>query len=1018
MRNKRLIVMLGLTLVAVLAFWLGSRYPDLSVKAEVGPDMILDGLGFDVLFPVAPDDSLVVQTGKRTANWLKTNLRGMLFGLLIAAAAAGCLSQLRKRTLESDFANVMLGVGLGAPMGLCVNCAAPIATGIHRGGGRMETSLAAMIASPTLNLVVLSFLFTMLPLHLAMIKVGATLLLLLLGVPLMAKRWRSSALTAPEDRLGEVCELAQDVGWGEASKWSVQTLLRNLWTLFVKLGPAMVLAGALGSFLITVLPFELLESMAQPGALAVLAVALVGTFLPVPIAFDVIVCALLYQAGVPVEYVGVLLFTLGTYSVYSFVVVRQTISKRLDSALFLVVVVLGWLCGLVAGGLDEQYRNKLDREILGDITTALQDLPARPREHSQVKAVPWSELGPQIESQRRIWEPLSQNMSRLAFASPTPAGKTLFEPVTGNALGLQLPVVLGYAEHLTIPTVSNRSMASGDIHNDGWVDLVLANDVEVGGLILFTNLGGKFVRQELDLGEFRDQFITVTALVDLDEDGFLDLFFATVNGDNRILLNKGGQFQEARTLPSLEGAFVNAVGFADLDRDGDLDLTLGGWTHRFFRTQKHRGWNYVALQVTPLEFELTPLSGEGGNCHTVLLSDIDDDGMQDLALGNDSRPADEFYRGNGSAAPQQLGAEVIPRSTQWTMSLDSADLNNDLSLELFAAHIAYSNDERARHLEAQQQSLESLLKPEEVEPVRHMIATDILHDQVRRTQNLQPCLDSALLSPWDRRDCLFDVVLSRYWRGDDRQTWEALLPASEPHLRGLFERVFPPESQEPSRARSAEITQVPSSKNSNVLLQRIEGQWTDRVKEWGLEFTYWSWNAKFADLDLDGFQDLFLVNGSYQEELLNPNLLFLNQAGQSLERVDDQGTFDYFPTSNYSYLDWDNDGDLDIICSPPNGQVRALRNSQAQNQRIAFSLEDTQGLRSGIGARLIVRYKGGQQMKELKASGGFNSFDAPIVWFGLGAYKQVDKLEVRWSDGVWTTVEGPLQAGFHYRVGR
>ena len=135
-----------------------------------------------------------------------------------------------------------------------------------------------------------------------------------------------------------------------------------------------------------------------------------------------------------------------------------------------------------------------------------------------------------------------------------------------------------------------------------------------------------------------------------------------------------------------------------------------------------------------------------------------------------------------------------------------------------------------------------------------------------------------------------------------------------------------------------------------------------------------------------------------------------------MERVDDQGTQDYFPTANYVYVDLDNDGDLDIVLSPQNGPMRCLINNRQENASIGFVLNDPG--HSVVGVRIIVRYEGGQQMKELKASGGFNSFDAPLLYFGLGKADSADKLEIRWADGTWTVLEQPLQAGFLYRLSR
>ncbi|MCA9777821.1 MAG: VCBS repeat-containing protein, partial [Candidatus Eremiobacteraeota bacterium] len=956
MRTKRIKILTTLTLLVMVSFWVGSRYPGLSVKAEVGPDMILDGLGFDVVMPVEVGDSVPVQIGKRTVNWMKTNLKGMIFGLIIAAAFQTLLALLSRKTFRSPLANALLGVSVGAPMGLCVNCAAPISGGLYKGGGRVETSLAAMLASPTLNVVVLSFLLTMLPWHLAMLKIAATLLLLLVVVPWFGSKWeRPEAECPPEEAL---CE---EESWSQAFLGSMKDFVGNLGRLMVQLVPAMALAGFLGSVMVTVVPFQELARFSRPGLIALAGIALLGTFFPVPIAFDVITCALLYTAGMPVEVVAVLLFTLGSYSIYSFSVVGQTISPRLAVKLYAAVTLLGILVGLAAGPLDRIYRKNTDAQLLEALegtSFERRDRPSDPAAQTLAEinddlakhTLKWQTVSStaQMKIEKRPWQPLSQ-----------PAD-TLFTPEPGEKRGLSLPIVLGYMEHFTIPTLSNRTLAAGDIHQDGWTDIVAANDVEVGGLALFANIGGQFERQELDLGEYDQDFVPVCALVDLNSDDRLDLYFSTINGDHGYLLNSQGSFGPPQMLPKLPGAFVNAVGFADIDRDGDLDIALGTWVHRFFRTQHFRGWNYLAIQNDQHQFELTPLPGNGGNCHAVLISDLDNDGLQDLFFAHDSRPEDEFYKGNGTAHPQQQGAETFPRSTQWTMSLDSADLNNDLQLSLFADNIAYDTDERGRHTMAQKQDRASLLPPREREAVEYMIATDDLHDRIRRGAAPEAVLRAPELSEQDRAEVLFDAIISRYWRGDERATWEDKVAGFPPHMRHLFDRVFPqPNAVAPPRSDSPAVAPIPSSKGANTLLEWNGSQWVDRAKEWGLQFTYWSWNAKFADLDLDGFQDLFLVNGSYQEPLLNPNLLFLNRSGEKMERVDDQGTQDYFPTANYVYVDLDNDGDLDIVLSPQNGPMRCLINNRQENASIGFVLNDPG--HSVVGVRIIVRYEGGQQ---------------------------------------------------------
>ena len=57
-------------------------------------------------------------------------------------------------------------------------------------------------------------------------------------------------------------------------------------------------------------------------------------------------------------------------------------------------------------------------------------------------------------------------------------------------------------------------------------------------------------------------------------------------------------------------------------------------------------------------------------------------------------------------------------------------------------------------------------------------------------------------------------------------------------------------------------------------------------------------------------------------------------------------------------------------------------------------------------------------MREIQASGGFISFDAPIAYFGLGEFQQVERVEVHWSTGERTEIRGDFPAGARYVITR
>ena len=157
--DKRL-VLAGVLLAAVaFAFWTGSRYPSLDNKAMMAGDAEITGLTFDRVVEVAPDAPVLTRIGANSVNWAYTNKQGMTFGVLFAALVLTVLPLASKRKFEGGMANTLMGVAMGAPLGVCVNCAVPIAEGIHQSGARGETTLATLMSSPTLNVVVLSMTF-------------------------------------------------------------------------------------------------------------------------------------------------------------------------------------------------------------------------------------------------------------------------------------------------------------------------------------------------------------------------------------------------------------------------------------------------------------------------------------------------------------------------------------------------------------------------------------------------------------------------------------------------------------------------------------------------------------------------------------------------------------------------------------------------------------------------------------------------------------------------------------------
>jgi len=213
---------------------------------------------------------------------------------------------------------------------------------------------------------------------------------------------------------------------------------------------------------------------------------------------------------------------------------------------------------------------------------------------------------------------------------------------------------------------------------------------------------------------------------------------------------------------------------------------------------------------------------------------------------------------------------------------------------------------------------------------------------------------------------------------------------------------------------------TPADANNLLLSLTPEGKYEDRAEILGLKAAGWVWNAKFADLNNDEWQDLYVATGNLPREIRESNVFYRNDRGKQFTTdTVEAGLTDYNPTGSYVYMDMDNDGDIDIISSPFMAPPIIFRNQSADNNSITIELEDKVGNATGIGGQIIIHYgKNKKQLREIKASGGYQSFDPAVAHFGLGKHTEITQLDIRWSTGETTSIKQPLSAGYKYRISR
>lgn len=316
-------------------FWVDSRYPSLLKKLHSGTSIKTSGvLSFDAKMPVTVEMPLATRIGRTSANWMWTNRVGMTFSLFFGAALLTLLPLVPRRRFQSAAANTAIGAVTGIPLGVCANCVAPIGQSLYEGGASATTALATMISSPTLNLVVLTMLFALFPPGVALVRVAAPLVL----IALMPWLTRSEQLVPVR-----ACDVPAS-GWLLPVSGTLRQYMKNLLKLALTTIPFMILAALLGALVAELIPAH--DIPARVTFVGMVLIAAAGTFLPVPIAFDVAAAFILMTRGVPLPYVVTLLCTLGAFSIYSVLIVGRTMSWKTAARVFGAVMVVGILAGV------------------------------------------------------------------------------------------------------------------------------------------------------------------------------------------------------------------------------------------------------------------------------------------------------------------------------------------------------------------------------------------------------------------------------------------------------------------------------------------------------------------------------------------------------------------------------------------------------------------------------------------------------------------------------------------------
>lgn len=595
---------------------------------------------------------------------------------------------------------------------------------------------------------------------------------------------------------------------------------------------------------------------------------------------------------------------------------------------------------------------------------------------------------------------------RLSVPSSSKVG---FTEVPAISSGITFTNLLLGDSYLTNAVAHNGAgVAIGDVDGDGFQDLFFAS--LNGENRLYRNLGGwRFQQMDAGAAVCAGQISTGVCFADVDGDGDLDLLINGIGTGTRLFLNDGkGHFTEKENSGLSRTASSTSMALADIDGDGDLDLYCTHFTDAMYLADPTTRFGLARNGDT---WEVAKINGESTRAPRWKgrFQALPDGKIRELP------EVHGFYRndGQGHFTPienepgtyQDEDGKPIPPFRDWGLAVMFRDLNGDGFPDLYIC-----NDNTS--------------------PDRIWINTGkgtfraLASDKIRHTSRSSMGVDIA---DFDRDG------------HDDLMVVDMLARDPSRRLRQLMR-------DRPSLAEVERVFERPQFNRNTLFFGRADGSYVEAALWAGVAATDWTWTVAALDVDLDGYEDLLMTNG-FEFDVMNQdshnqikdrtkrwtdaqlkrsmqfhphwrsqNVAFRNRGDGSFEPKSSDWGFDHAGISfGMALADLDNDGDLDLVVNNLNEGPSLYRNEAAAG-RVEVRLKGRAPNTAGVGARITLKGGAVVQSQEMIAGGRYLSGGEPVRVFAANATApETLSLEVRWRSGARSVIPG-VQANHQYEI--